>query len=110
MWLDAVRVRAREQRLAAVLRAEAADASALSDAELERLALRRQDWGDDMTDALMRLPPRQRLIGAYRWMLGWSVAATAEYLGVAPGTVKAALHVARETIRRRMAEEERDAD
>lgn len=111
VWLAALRARARERGLAATVRAEAEDAYTVSDAELERLALRRQDRGDDVTTALLRLPRGQRLVGLCRWMLGWSVAETAEQLGVAPGTVKAALHAARERIRRRMAEIEReDAD
>lgn len=86
-------------------RASVADASACwrsvihSDAHAFAAGERRQSLMDWIDDRLAALPSLQRRAAALRWLLEWPVADVAEYLGVAPGTVKASLHRARGKLR-----------
>lgn len=50
--------------------------------------------------AVVGLPKRQRAVVVARYYLGYDVAGTAELLGCAPGTVKAATHQALANLRR----------
>jgi RNA polymerase sigma factor (sigma-70 family) len=47
--------------------------------------------GGELMTALLRLPPRQRQVIAFRIILDLDTAGTAKALGIAPGTVKAHL-------------------
>lgn len=51
---------------------------------------------------IQRLPDLQREVAVHRWMLDQSTAQTAEELGIAAGTVKAALFQCRRALRRRL--------
>ena len=55
-----------------------------------------------MLAALERLPERDRLVIAHRYLLELSEAETAEALGVRPGTVKSRLSRALERLRASM--------
>jgi RNA polymerase sigma factor (sigma-70 family) len=57
------------------------------------------EHGLDLERALANLPARQRLAIDLYYFAGADVAATAEAMGCAPGTVKATLHQARERLR-----------
>ena len=61
------------------------------------------DWVDDQFVALPRL---QRDVAAMRWLFGHSTEQTAHEIGIAPGTVKAALHQARKKVRSRLLTQE----
>jgi RNA polymerase sigma-70 factor, ECF subfamily len=88
--------------------------SGLSERQLAAIAQHdaRTQYDERAVDAAMewlaweiqRLPGLQARVAVDRWMLLQSTAQTAEHLGVATGTVKAALHQARRTLRRRLAE------
>ncbi len=71
----------------------------VTDAQLEsRVAA---DEGDraDLLDAVRRLPPRQREVVVLRYLLDLDTAATADWLGIAAGTVTAHLHHALAALR-----------
>jgi RNA polymerase sigma-70 factor (ECF subfamily) len=53
----------------------------------------------DLVAAVRRLPPRQREVVVLRYLLDLDTAATAEWLGIAPGTVTAHLHHALNALR-----------
>jgi RNA polymerase sigma-70 factor (sigma-E family) len=53
----------------------------------------------DLLTAVRRLPPRQREVVVLRYLLDLDTAATAEWLGIAPGTVTAHLHHALAALR-----------
>ncbi|MGI8498249.1 MAG: RNA polymerase sigma factor [Gemmatimonadaceae bacterium] len=54
------------------------------------------DW---INDQILRLPRLQLRVAALHWLLGWNIAHTAEFLCVAPGTVKSSLQRVRATLR-----------
>ena len=62
---------------------------------LEGAELRREVW-----DALETLPPKQRAVVVMRYYLDLSEEEMAHELGIAPGTVKSRLHIARHRLRR----------
>jgi RNA polymerase sigma-70 factor (ECF subfamily) len=53
------------------------------------------DWSPEVWDALSRLPRRERTAIALRYVADLSTDATADAMGVAPGTVGSTLHAAR---------------
>jgi RNA polymerase sigma-70 factor (ECF subfamily) len=53
------------------------------------------DWSPEVWDAVRRLPPRERTTVALRYVADLSTDDIAVAMGVAPGTVGAALHSAR---------------
>ena len=53
----------------------------------------------DLVAAVRRLPPRQREVVVLRYLLDLDTAATADWLGIAPGTVTAHLHHALHALR-----------
>lgn len=59
----------------------------------------------DLRRALEGLPERQREVVVVHYYLGFSVAETAEATGTSEGTVKKALHRARETLARALGED-----
>ena len=58
----------------------------------------------DVRAAIQRLPERQRLVVFVRYWADLDYAAIAETLGIAPGTVAAALHAAHGSIRNSLQE------
>ena len=84
------RVRSTRRRDALTLR-EAAAAGAGDAAPSPEAAALSRDEAETLTRALDRLPERDRLVIAYRWLLDLSEAETAEILGVRLGTVKSRL-------------------
>jgi len=58
------------------------------------------DWVDELADALMRLPYRQRAVLVLRYYLDCSEAEIARYLKCRPGTVKSAAHRGLEALRK----------
>ncbi|MEO8477865.1 MAG: RNA polymerase sigma factor [Actinomycetota bacterium] len=81
------RARSTRRRDALALREAAAAGTGDAAPSPEAAALSRED-AEALTRALERLPERDRLVIAYRWLLDLSEAETAEVLGVRPGTVK----------------------
>ena len=73
----------------------------VTDAAPARASAAAADLGDraDLLNAVRRLPPRQREVVVLRYLLDLDTAATADWLGIAPGTVTAHLHHALETLR-----------
>jgi len=66
-------------------------------------AIRGDDRSDpDLEAALAALPVDQRAVVVLRYLLDWSEAATAEALGIAPGTVKSRLNRAIAVLRSSM--------
>jgi RNA polymerase sigma factor (sigma-70 family) len=64
-------------------------------------------WGseaDDVQAAVAALPERQRLVLFLRYYADLDYAAIGETLGIAPGTVAAALHAAHAAVRRQLQE------
>jgi RNA polymerase sigma factor (sigma-70 family) len=59
---------------------------------------------NDVRAAIERLPERQRLVVFLRYWADLDYAAIAETLGIAPGTVAAALHAAHGSIRNSLQE------
>ncbi|MGZ5288505.1 MAG: RNA polymerase sigma factor [Actinomycetota bacterium] len=84
------RARSTRRRDALVLR-EAAAAGAGDAAPSPEAAALSRDEAEALTRALDRLPERDRMVIAYRWLLDLSEAETAEILGVRLGTVKSRL-------------------
>ncbi|WP_109506358.1 SigE family RNA polymerase sigma factor [Nocardioides speluncae] len=60
----------------------------------------------DLVAAVRRLPRRQREVVVLRYLLDLNTAATADWLGIAPGTVTAHLHHALATLRTHLVETE----
>lgn len=60
--------------------------------------------GADVRAAIDRLPDRQRLIVFLRYYADLDYAGIADALGIAPGTVAAALHAAHRSVRRQLQE------
>jgi RNA polymerase sigma factor (sigma-70 family) len=60
--------------------------------------------GDDVRAVIQRLPERQRLVVFLRYWADLDYAAIGETLGIAPGTVAAALHAAHGSIRNSLQE------
>ena len=58
----------------------------------------------DVHDAIARLPERQRLVLFLRYYADLDYRAIADALGIAPGTVGAALHAARSAVQRHLEE------
>jgi RNA polymerase sigma factor (sigma-70 family) len=58
----------------------------------------------DVRDAIARLPERQRLVLFLRYYADLDYRAIADALGIAPGTVGAALHAARSAVQRHLEE------
>jgi DNA-directed RNA polymerase specialized sigma24 family protein len=58
--------------------------------------------GRELVAALLRLPPRQRQVIAFRIILDLDTAGTAQALGIAPGTVKAHLSQGLATLRQEL--------
>jgi RNA polymerase sigma factor (sigma-70 family) len=58
-----------------------------------------EDDRADLLDAVRRLPPRQREVVVLRYLLDLDTAATADWLGIAAGTVTAHLHHALASLR-----------
>jgi RNA polymerase sigma-70 factor (ECF subfamily) len=77
---------------------------------LDRLASRRTvdvqpaepDDGRAVDALLQRLPRQQRLVAAFFYVDGLSIAEVAETLGIAEGSVKSHLHDARQRLRREL--------
>lgn len=69
--------------------------------ESSRLATAHQERLEEVTDMVVGLPPRERIVVLMYYYTQSSVNRIAEELGVAPGTVKATLFHAREHIRER---------
>ncbi len=88
---DALRRRAREQRPAVSVQSAATTRPSVPDDEAvaDRLAL---------ADALRRLPPRQRLAVALRYLGDLSVSDTAAAMRCRPGTVRALCHQATQSL------------
>ncbi|MGZ5349844.1 MAG: RNA polymerase sigma factor [Actinomycetota bacterium] len=84
------RARSARRRDALVLR-EAAAAGAGDAAPSPEAAALSRDEAEALTRALDRLPERDRMVIAYRWLFDLSEAETAEILGVRLGTVKSRL-------------------
>lgn len=87
---DAIRARRRSRRLAEGLQAQAAvdgEAMAAAGADL------------DLTAALARLPPGQRIVVSLHYGEDLAVEQVAEVLGVPAGTVKSRLHAARAALK-----------
>ena len=84
------RVRSTRRRDALALREAAAVGTGDAAPSPEAAALSR-DETETLTRALDRLPERDRIVIAYRWLLDLSEAETAEILGVRLGTVKSRL-------------------
>jgi RNA polymerase sigma-70 factor (ECF subfamily) len=84
------RARSTRRRDALTLR-EAAAAGAGDAAPSPEAAALSRDEAEALTRALDRLPERDRMVIAYRWLLDLSEAETAEILGVRLGTVKSRL-------------------
>ena len=84
------RARSTRRRDALALREAAAVGTGDAAPSPEAAALSR-DEAETLTRALDRLPERDRLVIAYRWLLDLSEAETAEILGVRLGTVKSRL-------------------
>ncbi len=95
------RVRSTRRRDALALREAAAAVEGGAAPSPEAAALSRDD-AETLTRALERLPDRDRLVIAYRWLLDLSETETAEVLGVRPGTVKSRLSRALERLRREL--------
>ncbi len=57
----------------------------------------------DLVAAVRRLPPRQREVVVLRYLLDLDTASTADWLGIAPGTVTAHLHHALHALRDHLA-------
>jgi RNA polymerase sigma-70 factor (ECF subfamily) len=64
------------------------------------------DHPTDVVTAIGTLPPRQREVVVLRYLLDLDTDATAAWLGVAPGTVRATLHHALAALRGRLTREE----
>ena len=62
----------------------------------------------DLVAALRVLPPRQRDVVILRYLLDLDTAATAQWLDVAPGTVRASLHRALKTLRQHLVSTEEE--
>ncbi len=60
----------------------------------------------DLVAAIRALPPRQREVVVLRYLLDLDTAATADWLDISPGTVRATLHHALAALRGRLATEE----
>jgi RNA polymerase sigma-70 factor (ECF subfamily) len=84
------RARSTRRRDALALREAAAVGTGDAAPSPEAAALSR-DETETLTRALDRLPERDRIVIAYRWLLDLSEAETAEILGVRLGTVKSRL-------------------
>jgi RNA polymerase sigma factor (sigma-70 family) len=84
------RARSTRRRDALALREAAAVGTGDAAPSPEAAALSR-DEAETLTHALDRLPERDRIVIAYRWLLDLSEAETAEILGVRLGTVKSRL-------------------
>ena len=84
------------------LRAAATDGPAQSPSP-EGVALARDD-AETLTAALDRLPERDRLVIAYRYLFEMTEAETADALGVRPGTVKSRLSRAMVRLRTELVE------
>jgi RNA polymerase sigma factor (sigma-70 family) len=69
-----------------------------------RAGLRSQEFCDWIEDQIIALPRCQFRIAALRWLLGHSTKQVAHELAIAPGTVKAALYHARQTVRAKLEE------
>jgi RNA polymerase sigma-70 factor (ECF subfamily) len=63
------------------------------------------DWSVEVWDALRRLPPRQRTAVALRYVADLPIEEIAATMRVAPGTVKATLHAARQRLAVALADE-----
>ena len=83
------RARSSRRRDALAVREAAADPGGSAPSP-EAVALTRDD-AQTLLRALERLPERDRLVIAYRWLLDLGESETAEVLGVRPGTVKSRL-------------------
>ncbi len=97
------RVRSTRRRDALTLR-EAAAAGAGDAAPSPEAAALSRDEAETLTRALDRLPERDRMVIAYRWLLDLSEAETAEILGVRLGTVKSRLSRALRRLREELGE------
>ena len=60
----------------------------------------------DLIAAIRALPPRQREVVVLRYLLDLDTAATATWLGIATGTVRATLHHALDALRVHLTQEE----
>jgi len=60
----------------------------------------------DLVSAVRALPPRQREVVVLRYLLDLDTGATAAWLGIAPGTVRASLHHALAALRVQLTPEE----
>jgi RNA polymerase sigma-70 factor (ECF subfamily) len=78
----------RRERLAVRLAGERGRGDAAPSPETAAVEVERRD---DLLAALDRLPERDRIVVAYRYLLELSEAETAEALGIRPGTVKSRL-------------------
>lgn len=63
------------------------------------------EGSSDLVAAVRRLPPRQREVVVLRYLLDLDTAATARWLGIAPGTVSAHLHHALAALREHLTPE-----
>lgn len=64
------------------------------------------EGSSDLIAAVGRLPRRQQEVVVLRYLLDLDTAATADWLGIAPGTVRAHLHHALATLRTHLVETE----
>jgi RNA polymerase sigma-70 factor (ECF subfamily) len=83
--------RRRSTRRRDALAVREAAASPSGAAPSPEAAVLARDEAEALTRAIERLPDRDRLVIAYRWLLDLSEAETADVLGVRPGTVKSRL-------------------
>jgi len=105
LWFDQIRHAHRRQFvLDSVFTMHLLDPSGGSDCDAISIGLARQEITDSIDDGIVNLPGLQRQVATLRWLLGHSTEQTAAELGVAPGTVKAALYRARAKLRKRLSE------
>jgi RNA polymerase sigma factor (sigma-70 family) len=95
----------RRERLALRVAGERGPGDAVPSPETAAVEVERRE---DLLTALERLPERDRLVVAYRYLLELSEAETAEALGVRPGTVKSRLSRALGRLRTEMDAEASD--
>ena len=91
----------RRERLAVRVADERGPGAAVPSPETAAVELERRE---DLIAALERLPERDRMVVAYRYLLELSEAETATALGVRPGTVKSRLSRALARLRRELGE------